>query len=167
MEIKNIEAFLEYYEKLRNRTLRVIECIPPGKIDWTYRSGKFSFADLIRHLAATERFMFAETVRGEESAYPGHGKELADGYDGVLRFMRQMHEETVQILSRLSDEDLQKKCVTPGETPITVWKWLRALAEHEIHHRGQIYALLGMLEIPAPPLYGLTSEEVREKSRQN
>jgi hypothetical protein len=25
--------------------------------------------------------------------------------------------------------------------------------------------MLGMLEVPAPPLYGLTSEEVRERSR--
>lgn len=41
------------------------------------------------------------------------------------------------------------------------WKWLRLMPEHEIHHRGQIYALLGLLDVPAPPLYGLTSEEVR------
>jgi len=36
--------------------------------------------------------------------------------------------------------------------------------EHEVHHRGQIYLMLGMLGIPTPPLYGLTSEEVRERS---
>ena len=44
------------------------------------------------------------------------------------------------------------------------WKWLRAMAEHEAHHRGQIYLMLGMLEVPTPPLYGLTSEEVRARS---
>ena len=35
------------------------------------------------------------------------------------------------------------------------------MIEHEIHHRGQIYLMLGMLGVPTPPLYGLTSEEVR------
>ncbi len=165
MEITNIESFLEYYEKLRHRTLRVIECIPPDKFDWTYKTGKFTFADLIRHLAASERFMFAENVRGNRSVYPGHEKDLADGYENVMRYLGAMHDESMRIFRALTDEDLQKKCLTPNDAPITVWKWLRALVEHEIHHRGQIYAYLGMLEIPAPPLYGLTSEEVRERSK--
>jgi len=70
----------------------------------------------------------------------------------------------MEIFSWLTPEDLQRKCVTPGGTSITVWKWLRSMTEHEIHHRGQIYLYLSMLEIPTPPLYGLTSEEVRERS---
>ncbi len=43
------------------------------------------------------------------------------------------------IFRALSDADLQEHCVTPGGAPITVSKWLRLMAEHEIHHRGQIY----------------------------
>jgi len=45
-----------------------------------------------------------------------------------------------------------------------VWKWLRSMVEHEIHHRGQIYIYLSLLETPAPPIYGLTSEQVYERS---
>lgn len=164
MEIKTGAPFLEYYEKLRERTLRVVKCIPPEKLEWTYQEGKFTLGDLIRHLAAMERFMFAENVQFKKSRYPGHGKELAEGYDGVLAFMNKMHHESIKIFHRLSDEDLQKKCLTPNGTPITVWKWLRAMAEHEVHHRGQIYLYLGMLDVPTPPLFGLTSEEVLSRS---
>jgi uncharacterized damage-inducible protein DinB len=165
MEITNIPAFLQYYENLRGRTLRVVKCIPPDKINWTHRSGKFTFADLIRHLAASERFMFAENVRGNDSRYHGHEKDLADGYANVLRFLNEMHAESMEIFRSLTYEDLQKKCLTPGAAPIPTWKWLRAMCEHEVHHRGQIYAYLGILGITAPPLFGLTSEEVRERSR--
>ncbi|PYU63953.1 MAG: hypothetical protein DMG56_08020 [Acidobacteria bacterium] len=31
------------------------------------------------------------------------------------------------------------------------------MVEHEIHHRGQIHLYLGMLGVPTPPVYGLTS----------
>ncbi len=48
---------------------------------------------------------------------------------------------------------------------IVVWKWLRFMVEHEIHHRGQIYLYLGILGAPTPSLYRLTSEEVRARSR--
>jgi uncharacterized damage-inducible protein DinB len=54
--------------------------------------------------------------------------------------------------------------MTPGRVTITRWKWLRAMVEHEVHHRGQIYVMLRMTGVATPPLYGLTSEEVRANS---
>jgi uncharacterized damage-inducible protein DinB len=38
------------------------------------------------------------------------------------------------------------------------------MVEHEVHHRGQIYLMLGMLGVATTPLFGLTSEEVRSRS---
>jgi uncharacterized damage-inducible protein DinB len=166
MEIRTIEPFLDYFERIRERTLRVVRCIPPDKIDWTYSEGKFSFADIIRHLAAIERYMYAENVQGRPSLYPGHGKELADGYNAVLEFMNRAHAESMEIFRRLSDDDLQRKCKTPGGVEIATWKWLRAMLEHEIHHRGQLYLYLGLLNVPTPPIYGLSSEEVKARSER-
>ena len=166
MEIRTIEPFLDYFEKIRGRTLRVARSIPPDRIDWTYRDGKFTFADIIRHLATIERYMYAENVRLRPSLYPGHGAELADGYEAVLEFMNRMHAEAMEIFRSLSDDDLKRRCVTPGGAEIATWKWLRAMIEHEIHHRGQIYLYLGLLNISTPPIYGLTSEEVRERSEK-
>ena len=166
MEIISIEPFLDYFEKIRERTLRVVRCIPAERIDWTYCAGKFTFADIIRHLAAIERYMYAENVQLRPSRYPGHGRELADGYDGVLQFMNRMHGEAMEIFRSLSDDDLKRKCMTPGGASISTWKWLRAMVEHEIHHRGQIYLYLGLLDVPTPPIYGLTSEEVLERSEK-
>ncbi len=164
MDITTTSSFLDYFEKIRARSLRVIECVPRDKIDWTHARDRWTFADLIRHLAATERFMFTENALGRPSRYPGHGRALADGYDAVMTYLREKHEESVQLLAGLGDADLDNKCTTPGGTSITVWKWLRAMVEHEIHHRGQIYLMLGMLGVKTPPLYGLTEEQVEERS---
>jgi uncharacterized damage-inducible protein DinB len=161
---ESFDSFLNYFESIRKRTLRVARCIPPDQIDWTPKEGKFSFADLIRHLAAIERYMYAENAKFRPSRYSGHGKELADGYDNVLKFLEDAHEESMEIFRTVSQEDLQKKCTTPAGGEITLWKWLRAMIEHEVHHRGQIYLYLQLLGVPSPPLYGLTSEEVRERS---
>jgi uncharacterized damage-inducible protein DinB len=164
MENSSPREFIDYYEKVRQRTLRVIACIPPDKYDWRYAEGKFSFADIIRHLGAIERYMWAENAQLKPSRYSGHGRDLADGPENVLEYFDRMHRESMEIFGRLSAEDLQKKCVTPGGSPITVWKWLRAMVEHEVHHRAQIYVYLGMLGIATPPIYGLTSEEVKARS---
>ena len=166
MEITSTESFLEYFEKVRRRTRRVVECVPPERIEWTYKEGKFTLGDLIRHLAATERYMFAENARLRPSRYPGHGRELADGHQAVLDFFERAHQESLEIFRALSDADLRRKCVTPGGVEVTVWKWLRSMVEHEVHHRGQIYLYLSMLDVKTPPLYGLTSEEVLERSER-
>ena len=165
MEILEIRPFLDYYERIRERTLRVARVIPPDKIEWTFQAGRFTLGDLLRHLATIERYQFAETVAGRVSSYPGCGRELADGYDNVLAYVDRLHRESVEIFGRLTAEDLKNKCVTPDGAPITTWKWLRAMVEHEIHHRGQIYLYLALLGVATPPLYGLTSEQVLELAR--
>lgn len=167
MEIRRIESFLDYYENVRVRTRRLVELIPEEKLDHAPITGKFTFADLLRHVAAIERHMYAENVQGKPSHYLGCGRTLADGKTEVVEFFDRCHRESTEIFARLTAQDLNGKCVTPAGSPITVWKWLRLLPEHEIHHPGQLYAYLALIGVETPPLYGLTSEQVAEASKQN
>jgi hypothetical protein len=128
------------------------------------RLGQFSFADQIRHLANIERWMYGETIRGMPSRYQGHGKEFADGPGAVIAYYKRLHDESLRIFESIPAEAYGSKVATPAGTPITLWKWLRAMIEHEAHHRGQIYYMLGIRGVKTPPLYGLTSEEVIAKS---
>ena len=34
--------------------------------------------------------------------------------------------------------------------------------EHEIHHRWQLYTMLSMLDVPTPPIYGMTAADVQK-----
>ena len=164
MEITTIKPFLEYYDKVRERTLNLIRVVPPDQLDWSYMPGKFTVGDQIRHIATIERYMFAETICGRKSAYHGCGKELADGYDNILALFNELHRQSLDIFSRLGDEDLQKKCITPGNAEVRVWKWMRLMVEHEIHHRGELYIYLNLLGVRTPPMYGLSAEEVEKAS---
>jgi len=98
VQIGTAGEFLDYWDNVRARTRRVVACIPPDRLERTHREGAFALGDLVRHLAAIERDLYAETVAGRPS------------------------------------------------------------------HRGQIYLMLNMLGVPTPPLFGLTSEQVRERS---
>jgi uncharacterized damage-inducible protein DinB len=164
MENQRVAELTDYIERVRQRTLRVAAVIPPERMEWTYREGKFTLGDLLRHLASIERWMFAENALRRPSRYPGHGRELAEGREAILELMARMHEESMAIFRSLTDADLAAKTVTPGGAELRVGKWLRSMVEHEIHHRGQIYLYLSMLEIETPPLYGLTEEEVKRRS---
>lgn len=156
-----ISEFLDYFERVRDRTRRVAACIPDDRIEWSARAGGMTPGDLVRHLAVTERWLWAETVMGRPSRYTSHGRELADGKDAVLALFNRLHLDAVAIFATLTPERLEERCETPGGAMLPVWKWLRAMIEHEAHHRGQLYFILGQLGVETPPLFGRTSEALR------
>jgi uncharacterized damage-inducible protein DinB len=164
MEVRSAAGFCEWWEKVRGRTRRVVDLIPDDRLEWTWQAGKFTLGDLVRHLAGIERDMYAENARLRPSRYRGHGRELADGPAAVRAYFDRLHQESMEIFRSLSDADLEVKCETPAGARLSVGKWLRLMVEHEIHHRGQLYMALGILGVETPPIYGLTSEQVRERS---
>lgn len=164
MEIHDSGAFVAYWRNIRKRTRRIVDCIPADRFDWAHMEGAWTLADLVRHLAAAERWMFAENASRRPSRYAGCGREHADGATAVVDYMDRLHADSCEIFASLTSDDLNAKCETPGGIQITVWKWLRAMVEHECHHRGQLYLMLGMLDVEMPPLYGLTEEEVQARS---
>ena len=82
----------------------------------------------------------------------------------TIKLFNDLHLESLKIISDLSDKDLQSKCHTPGNVEIRISKWLQLMVEHEIHHRGQLYIYLNLLEVRTPPMFGLTAEELLERS---
>lgn len=164
MEITRIAPFLDYLDRVHDRTRRIVVLVRDSDLEWSPGLDRFTAGDLIRHLAGIERFMYAETVHGRPTAYRGHGRALADGLRAALDYYDRLHEEARALFAELSDQRLVEKCLTPAGTPITVGKWLRAMIEHEAHHRGQLYFILGLRGVPTPPLFGLTAEEVLARS---
>ncbi len=165
MEITTIESFLEFYERTREGTLRILKVVPPDKMDWAYLPGKFTIGDLVRHIAAIERNLFAEVALGNKINYLGCGKELADGYENVMRYFNEMHAQSVEIFGKLSEADLSKTIVTASGKPTTLRNFLRALIIHESHHRGALCIYLNMLGVQTPPIYGVSSEDIIQLSK--
>ncbi len=158
------DAFLSYLDRVHDRTRRIVVLIPPDDLEWAPAAGRFTFGDIVRHLAGIERYMYAETVHGRPSCYAGHDRALADGADAVLSYYDRLHSESRALFASLPESRFTESCQTPTGTPITVWKWLRALIEHEAHHRGQLYLMLGLRGVTTPHLYGLSAEEVQARS---
>src|ERR1043166_8789065 len=165
MEITRVAPFLDYLDRVHERTRRVVDKVRAEDLDWEASPGRLTPGELIRHLAGIERYMYAENVHGRPSRYPGHGRDLADGLEATKAYYDRLHAESRDLFASLTDARLAEKCETPAGTPISGGKWLRAMIEHEAHHRGQLYFPLGRRGVKPPPIYGLTSEQVQALSR--
>jgi uncharacterized damage-inducible protein DinB len=165
MEITTMEGFINYYQKTRLVTKKVIGVIPPDQLDWTYKKDKFTIADLVRHIAAIERHVFAEVALNNPPNYKGCGKELADGLPDILAYLDEMHAQSIAIFRSLPDASLKRKIRSLDGKEIGLDAFLRALLVHEIHHRGVLCIYLNLLGMETPPVLGLKEEEVKRLSR--
>lgn len=156
--------FIAYWRRVRGRTLALAGCIPGPDVDWSPGHGAMTLGEVLRHLAVTERWLFVEVARGGRHRYASHGPELGRSLDEVLAFVGRLHADSIALLEQFSPEEWSRSIVTPGGAVMPAWKWLRAMVEHEIHHRGQLYLALRLRGVPTPPIFGMTSEEVRAGS---
>lgn len=164
MEVTRVAPFLEYLDRVHARTRRVVECVGEDDLEWQAGASRFTPGETIRHLAGIERYMYAENVHDRPVRYPGHGRDIADGLADTVAYYDRLHREARELFAQLTDARLTEKCHTPTGTPITVGKWLRAMFEHEAHHRGQLYFMLGLRGVKTPPIFGLSAEEVQARS---
>lgn len=167
MDVSSIDRFIRYWRSIHQRSRRVIACIPADHVDWAPREGMWSLGGLVRHLAVIERYMFVETACGRLSRFTGNEQEPATDLDQTLALYDRLHADAMAIVSAFPDERLREPCTTPAGADLPVGAWLRAMIEHEVHHRAQIYSLLGILGVSTPPLFGLTAEEVAARAARD
>ncbi len=165
MEITNIKTFVAYYKKTRGITKTVIDVIPKDKLDWTYSARKFTIGDLIRHIAAIERYVFAAIALGNKPSSKGCGKEIIEGYESPFAYFDAMHLQSINIFETLTDSCLRNKITSVDGKQIELGNFLRALIVHEIHHRAALCIYLNLLGIATPPIIGLTEEQVIQLSK--
>jgi uncharacterized damage-inducible protein DinB len=154
------EELRNYWARVRARTEAVLARVPDDRIDWSPGSGAMTFGDVIRHLALTERWLFVEVACRRPSRYESHDARWGRSSDEARALMRRLHRESEELIAALSRVDLESSVPTPGGASMAAWKWLRAMCEHEVHHRGQLYLMLRLCGIETPPIFGMTSEAV-------
>lgn len=152
--LRDLASYLAYLDRIRERTLGVVDRIPPEHFDWAPRPGEYTVGDLVRHFAAVEQ-MDVTVALGAGWHYAGHsaadwGTTLAEARAHLVR----VHAESVTRLRAAGDAMLSAKRLDLEGNPVSAWRILMALVEHEIHHRSQFAMYLMLLNTPPPQLFG-------------
>ena len=159
--IQSTVDFIKYFESIRRRTLNYIRVIPPDRLAWSPKSGEFTCADIIRHIIETER-MFVRVATEGHWKYESHESEEEQSLDALIALLESTHVQAMTKLEGFSDQNMNVPRHGPtGEGhPIKAWRWLMAMAEHEIHHRSQLAVYLSMMGIQPPHIFGLGVEDL-------
>lgn len=147
------------FDGVRKRTWKYLHVIPEHLIDWRPSENKFSIGDIVRHLGSAE-LMFFHAIKQNEWKYNGHEPEKGRSLGEAMNYLQICHETVLEGLQLLDPEQLTRKVKNLLGYEVSVWRIIMAMAEHEIHHRGQLSAYLQANHIDPPQIFGLKIEQI-------
>jgi uncharacterized damage-inducible protein DinB len=159
--LQSITEFADYFGGIRRRTMNYVRTIPEDQLDWAPDEGEYTCRDIVRHMMATEH-MYIQLLRDGEWRYPGHTEAEPTTLPALIAQMDASHQTASATLRLFPDTILHEKrpSFLADAPPVTGWRWLMAMVEHEVHHRSQLATYLHLLNVHPPQIFGVTVEEL-------
>lgn len=102
--------------------------------------------------------LYRDRIEGRRSPFKGLDDILHDNMAGLTRGQEEIDAYFLDYAESLSDEDLAGEIVfttlldEPEEWRVPRMVYLTNLAQHQVHHRGQAYALLNQAGLDVPSI---------------
>ena len=143
----------EFSSAIRSLTLKRLDEVPKGFINWRLNNTAMSFADIVQHLIQVDK-LFMELVQSDHKKFQWkfgseepHIKVSIGTYALMLEKLQKLQHERHHIIEELKKSQLNRQLTNEGGEDMTLhWFLLRKVLEHEIYHRGQIAAYLKVLK---------------------
>jgi len=153
----NIEDFITDWKSEESATLKIFESIPEGAKARKGAEHLRSLERLAWHITQTltEMPSRAGIIDGDVL----EDKPIPPTFEEIIETYRKYSGELItQLKGKWSDDSLTEKVDMYGEA----WerrKILSVLVLHQTHHRGQMTALMRVLGLVVPGIYGPSKEE--------
>ena len=139
--------------EIRRLTLKRLEEVPKGFINWRLNNTALSFAHLIQHIIDVDH-MFFSLATGSTKKYTWilgteepHVNVDELTYRSLLKTLTDLGSKRAKIISSFNGTSINELVRDEKGEPMTLWWFLmHNVLEHETYHRGQIAAYLKVLK---------------------
>ncbi len=151
--VSELEDLIEHLQRYRATTLQVFELVDDEDLAWRPGPDQYSLGQQLLHIAqAEDRFLhglFEDDWSYDRVRFP---EVLPDG-PALEAFFRRVRADLMDRLRELPPEELGRRIHVPEAPADHSLRWyLWFILEHELHHRGQIWAYLRAMG-KTPPFY--------------
>jgi uncharacterized damage-inducible protein DinB len=141
-----IQEVLAQWCEVRNGLIQTLDRFKESDLDFAPYEDSWSVGEIALHIAAAEKGWFSHIVTREFAEWPDD--MVLESYPTVVAIkgiLAEVHSRTENFLTSLDDTGLETTVVTPWGAELTVGWITWHVLEHEIHHRGELSLILGML----------------------
>lgn len=140
-----------HWTEVRDGLFQALDKLTDAQLDFVPRQGLWSLGRVARHIASAEEGWFRYIVTHELTEWPP--EYTAKDYPtvkSVKALLSEVHARTDAFLKTLETTDLDHVLEMPWDGKLTLRWIIWHVLEHEIHHRGEIFLMLGLLGMEAP-----------------
>lgn len=145
----NTQELFGHWNDVRAGLVEALNQLTDAQLDFTPRPGLWSLRETVLHIAVTEdgwlRY-YAENRWHEDLPEPAGYPTVAS----LKAFLAETHAATEAQFAADADALLAQVRPLPWGKQRTMDWIVWHVLEHEIHHRGEIYLMLGLMGIEAP-----------------
>lgn len=141
-------TIFSHWKRIREGLIETVDKFDQSQLDFTPFDGSYSAARIMLHIADAEEGWFQYVIGKKYEQWPSHFTvenypTLAD----IKSVLEQVHRETEDFLDSLGESDLERIINTPWDEAIPLGWIIWHVLEHEVHHRGELSLILGMLGV--------------------
>lgn len=151
-------------EREKDNTLRMLKALPNEQFGWKPHEKSMSLGELVNHIVELHNWvplvLNKETLDFKVDYVPS----TLTTKEELIAALEKGFEENTKVVASLSDENyFSKWTLKAGDYVIAEMPKAGAIrfivANHLIHHRGQLSVYLRLLNIPVPGIYGPSADE--------
>lgn len=142
----NVAKLIQFWDQIRKGLIETIDKFSAEELGYVAYENGYSVRQIILHIAQEEYGEVQYGITRTIDAFPPeyHG----DAYptiESIKALLATVHDQTYSDLQSLADQDLESEIEAGwgGTYPLIDMIW--HVMEHEIHHRGELSLILGLL----------------------
>jgi uncharacterized damage-inducible protein DinB len=151
----NAKELFFHWDEVRSGLLRAVDLLTDAQLDFTPRPELRTVRQVLVHIAEAEEGWFRYVVEQKTKSWD-EAKIKKASYPTVAslkRLLTDVHDRTDALLKTLPVEELDGLRQNPwGGSPVSVRWIIWHVLEHEIHHRGELFLMLGLMGMQGPDI---------------
>jgi uncharacterized damage-inducible protein DinB len=141
----NASELFGHWNEVRNGLLAALDKLTETQLDFTPRDGLRSLRETVVHIADTEDGWLRNRWH-ENPPQPADYPTVAS----LKALLAQQHAITEAQFAENAEAAMAHVCLLPWGARVSMGWVVWHVLEHEIHHRGEVYLMLGLMGIEAP-----------------
>lgn len=146
----NANELFGHWGVVRRGLVRALDSLADEQLEFVPREGLWSLGTVARHIAVAEEGWFRYVVIRERDGWPDYAVEDYPTVESIKGLLADVRARTVAYLEGIDVADVDRVIETPWGEKLSIREIVWHVLEHEIHHRGEIYLMLGLLGMEAP-----------------
>jgi uncharacterized damage-inducible protein DinB len=149
----NAKELFGHWAEVRQGLFQALDRLSDAQLEFVPREGLWSLGKVARHIADAEEGWFRYVVTREHREWPADSSPQDYPTVGSVKaLLAEVHARTEAYLETVDAADLDRRIEAPWGEQVSLRWIIWHVLEHEIHHRGEIFLMLGLLGMAAPDI---------------